>query len=147
MGALVAIAIEGSLKEGTTEGTATATEAETAHTTAASIITVTETANANATGRGSTGRGWTGNSKGIAWTVNGLGGLGGRAQEGLLPATVMRPRELGTACKSEVWLEGGKTVEAEVPRIDLLRDQEGEAVLEVTGGCWTGLAHRLPVEI
>jgi len=56
----------------------------------------------------------------------------------------MHPRELGTACKSEVWLEDGTTVVAEVPRIDLLRAREGEAVLGVTGGYWTGLAHRLP---
>jgi len=140
MAALVAIAIEGSLKGGTTEGTATATETEIAQATVTSIITVTEIANA-------TGRGWTGNSKGIAWTVKGLGGLGGRVQEVLLSATVMRPPELGTACKSEVWLEDGKIVQAEVPRVDLLRDQEGEAVLEVTGDCWTELAHRLPIKI
>ncbi len=57
----------------------------------------------------------------------------------------MHPRELGTACKSEVWLEDGTTVvAAEVPRIDLLRAREGEAVRGVTGGYWTGLAHRLP---
>ena len=68
-------------------------------------------------------------------------------QEVLLSATVIRPRELGTACKSEVWPDGGKTAEAEGPRVDLLRDQEGEAVLEVTGGCWTGLAHSLPLGV
>jgi len=79
--------------------------------------------------------------------VKGLGGLGGRVQEVLLSATVMRPQELGTACKSEVWLEDGTNVEAEVPRVDLLRDQEGEVVLEVTGGYWTGLAHSFQSKI
>ena len=63
MGALVATAIEGSLKGGTTEGTAAANETETeteiAHTTVASIIVMTETGKV-------TGRGWTGNSTGIA---------------------------------------------------------------------------------
>lgn len=61
MGALVATAIEGSLKGGTTEGTAAANETETeiAHTTVASIIVMIETGNV-------TGRGWTGNSTGIA---------------------------------------------------------------------------------
>jgi hypothetical protein len=141
MEVLVAIAIEGSLKRETTGGIAGATETEIAHTTVASIAVVTETVNANVTGSG-----WTGSSKGTAWTVKDLRGLDGRVQEGLLSTTVTRPRDLGTACKSEVWLEDGKTVVAEVPRVDLLRDREGEAVLEGTGGYWTGLAHRLPTK-
>lgn len=68
-------------------------------------------------------------------------------QEVLLSATVIRPRELGTACKLEVWPDDGKNAVAEGRRVDLLRDQEGEAVLEATGGCWTGLAHSLPLGI
>jgi hypothetical protein len=139
MEALVAIAREGSLKGGMREGIATANETGTVHTTVASIIPVTEIANA-------TGRGWTGNSRGIAWTGKGLRGLDERARGVPLSTTVMRPRERGTACKSEVWREDGKSVVAEVPRIDLLHDQEGEVALEVTGDCWTGLAHRLPIE-
>ena len=79
--------------------------------------------------------------------MKGLRGLDGGVQGVLLSTTVMRPRELGTACKSEVWLEGGKNVVVEMSQVDLLRDQEGEAVLEVTGDYWTGLAHRLPNEI
>ena len=59
MGALVVTAIEGSLKGGTIEGTAAANGTEIAHTTVASIIVMTETGNV-------TGRGWTGNSTGIA---------------------------------------------------------------------------------
>lgn len=142
MEALVAIATEGSLKGGTTDGIETANETEIARTTIASTTTasisfVTETASA-------TGSGWTGSSNGTVWTVKGLRGLDGRAQEGLLSTTVvMHPRELATACKSEVWREDGKTVVAEVPRVDLLRVREGEAVLGVTGGCWIGLAHEL----
>ena len=60
-GALGAIAIEGSRKGGTTDGTATATasETETGRMTAARTVIVTETATA-------TGRGWTGSSKGTA---------------------------------------------------------------------------------
>lgn len=151
MEVLVAIATEGSLKGGTTEGNATAAtanETEVARTIVASTTVVTETAtatvnvNANASAS-ATGSGWTGNSKGTAWTARGLRGLDGRVREALLSTTVMHPRELGTACKSEVWLEDGTTVVAEVPRIDLLRAREGEAVLGVTGGYWTGLAHRL----
>lgn len=141
MEVLVAIATEGSLKGGTTEGIETANETEIARTTIASttiasISFVTETANA-------TGSGWTGSSNGTVWTVKGLRGPDGTAQEVLLSTTVMHPRELATACKSEVWLEDGKTVVAEVPRVDLLRAREGEAVLGVTGGYWTGLAHEL----
>ena len=145
MEVLVAIAIEGSLKGGTIEGTATANETEAARTIVARtivastpVVTETVTVNANATGSG-----WTGNSNGTAWTVRGPRGLDGRVREVLLSTTVMHPRELGTACKSEVWLEDGMTAVAEVPRIDLPRAQEGEAVLGVTGGYWTGLAHRL----
>ena len=139
MEVLVAIATGGSLKGGTTEGTAN--ETEVARTTTASTTAVIEiatvTVNANATGSG-----WTGNSNGTAWTAKGLRGLDGRVRGVLLSTTVIHLRELGTACKSEVWLEDGMTVVAEVPRIDLLRAREGEAVLGVTGGYWTGLAHR-----
>ena len=154
MEVLVAIVTEESLKGGTTGGTATATanETEVAHTTVASTTVVTETVTATVTATATananaTGSGWTGNSKGTAWTVKGLRGLDGRVREELLSTTVMHPRrELGTACKSEVWLEDGMTVVAEVPRVDLLRAREGGAVLGVTGGYWTGLAHRLTTQ-
>jgi hypothetical protein len=142
---LVAIATEGSLKEGMTEGIETANETETARTTVASmtfvsiaVVIETETA---------TGSGWTGSLdrelERDRVTVKGLRGPDGRVQEVLLSTTVIHPRELATACKSEVWPEDGRTVVAEMPRVDLLHDREGEAVLGVTGGCWTGLAHRL----
>lgn len=142
---LVVIATEGSLKGGTTEGIETANETGTARTTVANMTFVSITAvigTATATASGWTGSGWTGSSKGTAWTAKGLRGLDGRVQEVLLSTTVIHPRELATACKSEVWLEDGKTVVAEVPRVDPLRAREGEAVLGVTGGYWTGLVHR-----
>ena len=138
---LVVIATEGSLKGGTTEGIETANETGTARTTVANMTFVSITA-VIGTASGWTGSGWTASSKGTAWTAKGLRGLDGRVQEVLLSTTVIHPRELATACKSEVWLEDGKTVVAEVPRIDLLRAREGGAVLGVTGGYWTGLVHR-----